>query len=86
MEVMRMKIKIYKKDDELVGKVIEKDEKEIDFSNLMMIDALYSHNEEVELEFEGLSDTEKTKIKSLFEKIKKIVAESKTSNESDSKL
>lgn len=81
-----MKIKIYKKDDELVGKVIEKDEKEIDFSNLMMIDALYSHNEEVELEFEGLSDTEKTKIKSLFEKIKKIVAESKTSNESDSKL
>ena len=83
---MRMKIKIYKKDDELVGKVIEKDEKEIDFSNLMMIDALYSHNEEVELEFEGLSDTEKTKIKSLFEKIKKIVAESKTSNESDSKL
>ena len=83
---MRMKIKIYKKDNELVGKVIEKGEKEIDFSNLMMIDALYKHNEEVQLEFEGLSDTEKTKIKSLFEKIKKIVAESKTSNESDSKL
>ena len=57
-----MKIKIYKKDNELVGKVIEKDEKEIAFSNLMMIDALYKHNEEVQLEFEGLSDTEKTKI------------------------
>ena len=81
-----MKIKIYKKDNELVGKVIEKDEKEIAFSNLMMIDALYKHNEEVQLEFEGLSDTEKTKIKSLFEKIEKRVAESKMPNESDSKL
>ena len=83
---MRMKIKIYKKDNELVGKVIEKDEKEIDFSNLIMIDALYNNNEEVQLEFEGLTDTEKTKIKSLFEKIKKRVAESKMPNESDSKL
>ena len=80
-----MKIKIYKKDNEIIGKIVEVDGKEVDFSNLKMIDALYKGNEKVELEFNGLSDIEKNKIIILFDKINKKVTEAKTPKAEDSK-
>lgn len=80
-----MKIKIYKKDNEIIGKIVEVDGKEVDFSNLKMIDALYKDSEKVELEFNGLSDIEKNKINILFDKINKKVTEAKTSKAKDSK-
>ena len=83
---MKMKIKIYKKENELIGKIVEVGDKEIDFTNLTMIDALYKCNEEVKLEFDGLSDIEKSKIENLFKKIEQRVTESKTSNLEESKL
>lgn len=81
-----MKIRICKKDNELVGKIIEIGDKEVDFSNLKMIDALYKNNDEVKLEFDGLSDNEKNKIETFFNKIKQKVNELKTSNSDDSKM
>ncbi len=73
-----MKIKICKADNEIVGKIIEKDGKELDFSNLKMIDVLYRNNEDVELEFDGLSEIEKSKINGLFDKISKKINDAKT--------
>lgn len=81
-----MKIRICKKDNELVGKIIEIGDKEVDFSNLKMIDALYKNNDEVKLEFDGLSDNEKNKIVTFFDKIKQKVNELKTPNSDDSKM
>lgn len=81
-----MKIKIFKKDDEIVGKIIMASGNEIDFSNLKMIDTLYKCTEEVELEFYGLSDIEKSKIENLFDKIKQKINESKNSNSKETNL
>ena len=82
---MRMKIKIYKKDNEIIGKIVEKDGKEVDFSNLKMIDTLYKGSEKVELKFDGLTDIEKNKINALFDKINKKIIEAKAAKIEDSK-
>ena len=72
-----MKLKIIKNDNEMMGKLIYSDGKEVEFSNLKMIDFLYKSSEKVEFEFHGTTNEEETKIRNLFNKIYQKAVEEK---------
>ncbi len=76
-----MKIKMYKTDDGIIAKIIDNG-KELEFSNLDMIDYLYKTNTDIEFEYDNISEEEKTKIVDLYNKIKAKV--SKIKNEDSS--
>ena len=76
-----MKIKMYKTDDGIIAKIID-NEKELEFSNLDMIDYLYKTNTDIEFEYDNISEEEKTKIVDLYNKIKAKVLEIKNEDSS----
>ncbi|MDY3761436.1 MAG: hypothetical protein SO106_00395 [Candidatus Onthovivens sp.] len=76
-----MKIKMYKTDDGIIAKIID-NEKELEFSNLDMIDYLYKTNTDIEFEYDDISEEEKTKIVDLYNKIKAKVLEIKNEDSS----
>ena len=76
-----MKIKMYKTDDGIIAKIID-NEKELEFSNLDMIDYLYKTNTDIEFEYDDITKEEKTKIVDLYNKIKAKVLEIKNEDSS----
>lgn len=64
-----MKIKIAKTDNGIVAKIINNG-KENEFSNLEMIDFLYNTNEDIEFDYDSVTDEEQKKITDLYNKIK----------------
>ena len=76
-----MKITMYKTDDGIIAKIID-NEKELEFSNLDMIDYLYKTNTDIEFEYDDISEEEKTKIVDLYNKIKAKVLEIKNEDSS----
>ena len=76
-----MKIKISKENNEIIGKKINDDNTEKDFSNLEVIDFLYKNDGGIEFIFEEtVSENEQNKINEFYRLIKSKVSETKKEN------
>ena len=76
-----MKIKISKENNEIIGKIINDDNTEKDFSNLEVIDFLYKNDGGIEFIFEEtVSENEQNKINEFYRLIKSKVSETKKEN------
>lgn len=74
-----MKIKLTKKDDEIITKISIDENKEVDFKNLIMIDYLYNNKDKkIEFDFDNsINNDEKNKILKLFKDIETIINDNK---------
>ncbi len=74
-----MKIKLAKKDDEIITKILIDENKEVDFKNLIMIDYLYNNKDKkIEFDFDdSINNDEKNKILKLFKDIESIINDNK---------